>query len=446
MPQRSAVELANRSFVTLIAAAGFIALQLIPLPGVTPTSDLMNASTDGFGPGSNFSVGCLGSGPVTSAFIMVEIAAFMIRPWRKLRSRDPQGRAKLFRAAVILALVQAGFQSFGVAMWLEGTEEILLTVSKGMLMLTISAAVAVSILLARWIDNRGLGAGFSVIIATDYLAGKVFEILDAHPTQRWGIVLPALAVATVFAAILHFNKPLITALRRLNPFPKEVDAPKEQPLSLRWPTCGLIPVSMSIGLLSIPIALVNLVGGSPGVVSVLQALHAWRWWQVAAVVPIALLVSRLFHPTERLLDLAACLGLEDRYKARVHAGLRQATVLSVGLAAASISLVIWTVQHKVILDVISTAILGAVAVDLVHEWLFRNRVGDVERVHQEHHVYQAELYADALRQGGIDAHIQGIEHRTLLHFFAPYVPLSILVAAEERERADGIVRGGVVNA
>ncbi|HEY1099831.1 MAG TPA: hypothetical protein VGF99_12930, partial [Myxococcota bacterium] len=47
----------------------------------------------------------------------------------------------------------------------------------------------------------------------------------------------------------------------------------------------------------------------------------------------------------------------------------------------------------------------------------------------------------ALDAAGITAHLRGGHLRALDHFFAPYVPIDLLVPAADAERASGVVAG-----
>lgn len=63
----------------------------------------------------------LGVVPMISAYLIVEIAAYLVRPWSSLR-HDPSGRVKLERAVRIVTVTLPAFQSFGVATLLQGLE------------------------------------------------------------------------------------------------------------------------------------------------------------------------------------------------------------------------------------------------------------------------------------------------------------------------------------
>jgi preprotein translocase subunit SecY len=436
MSESGETSVASRLFVTVIAALTFVSLQLIPLPGIEVKDEYLT----GIKPYSwNLSVGCLASAPITSAFVTVEIAALCVPAWRKLRNRDPLGRSKLQRAATICTVVFAAFQAWGVATWLRDSDLFLVDASMQLLTLTITAAVAVSLLLARWIDARGLGVGLSVIIASDLLASAVFQVVEGHPEIRHRYFLALLSVGLFGAAIAYFNRGISAGILKLTPLPKQTDAPADRLDPLRWPLCGVYPVTLTFSIARFPGTLSNF--GVSGMDS-LENFLIWPGTALLLCAVIAVIFSRLFHPSGRLLDLAHALGIGKQYETRLQ-GLRYARVLSVALVMALVATSLWFRQHELFLPVLLPVVVAAVLVDLAQEWTFRNRAGALAVVQQFNHVYEADLYADALRQGGIEVYIQGMAHRSLLHFFGPFTQLSLMVPEEQSAKALEIVRGGV---
>jgi hypothetical protein len=327
-----------------------------------------------------------------------------------------------------------------MAMFLGGGDVVLLDVSQGFLTLTITAAVAVSLVLARWVDARGLGVGLSVIIASDVLASIVFHAIDIHPATRQTYILANVGAAIAAAAIFTFNQAISTGLRKLTPMPKRSDSAPEQIEPVRWPLCGVYPVILTIAIARFPTTLATF--GVSGADTLQRAL-LWPGTTLSLIALFAFIFSRLFHPRARLLDLAHALGIGKRYEARLHTSLRPALLLSVALVLMLGAVTLWLAEQQVFYGVVVPFTVIAILIDLTQEWKFRSNAGPVAVVQQSNHVYEADLYADALRQGGIKVHIQGISYRSLLHFFAPFTQLSLVVPEEQREKAEEIVRGGV---
>src|SRR5689334_16788702 len=99
-------DLRRRMLLTVLLTGCSLLVRRIPMPGVD-TSLLP------------FHVGELGILPATSGYLWVEVVALLVPRWRPLRHQT-EGRMRLERAATFMTLVLALFQSFGVAMWLEG--------------------------------------------------------------------------------------------------------------------------------------------------------------------------------------------------------------------------------------------------------------------------------------------------------------------------------------
>jgi hypothetical protein len=90
------------------------------------------------------------------------------------------------------------------------------------------------------------------------------------------------------------------------------------------------------------------------------------------------------------------------------------------------------------IDAYVLAVCTAVAVDIVAEG--RARLGrDLVSVWPIHRVQTADLAQAALRDAGIDAHLRGAGHRTLLFFFGPYVPIEVMVPAAQATAARAVL-------
>jgi hypothetical protein len=78
--------------------------------------------------------------------------------------------------------------------------------------------------------------------------------------------------------------------------------------------------------------------------------------------------------------------------------------------------------------------------DLIAEWHARRQHRDLVPVWPLHRVQVADEVAGALATAGIEAHLRGLNHRATLHFFAPYVPISVMVREERAADAHRLLR------
>jgi len=57
------------------------------------------------------------------------------------------------------------------------------------------------------------------------------------------------------------------------------------------------------------------------------------------------------------------------------------------------------------------------------------------RVWELHRLYAADESMRLLEREGIKAHMRGLRHRSALYFFGPYIPVEVMVAPGDAERA-----------
>src|SRR5437868_3505449 len=108
MDSRRAAAVWMRVLVTAVAVSVSWAAQRLILPG------LEGWKLEGFKAAdlANLSVVALGLSPAISGFVLVELAALLVPPWRPLRTGGPDGRAALRRAALVTSLVLAAIQGW----------------------------------------------------------------------------------------------------------------------------------------------------------------------------------------------------------------------------------------------------------------------------------------------------------------------------------------------
>src|SRR5262245_46989704 len=96
----------------LLAPITVLALEHVPLPGVDVTAFRLELAGGWLAPSPNLSVLALGIAPLLSAFLVVELAALLVPRWSRLRHGGFEGRAKLARATLLVALVLACAQAY----------------------------------------------------------------------------------------------------------------------------------------------------------------------------------------------------------------------------------------------------------------------------------------------------------------------------------------------
>ncbi|WP_428268562.1 SecDF P1 head subdomain-containing protein [Haliangium sp.] len=388
----------------------------------------------------------LGLGPIFSAFVLVELAALLVPRWRRLRIGGPDGRARLGRPTAIVSVLLALLGGYSVALWLEGLSVdsfapgIMLDpglASRLTIACTLAAAVFVLWFVASAISRYGLGNGFSVLLATAALdlPSYLFGLRDSSAIADDGrVVVIALALCVVVVVTSR-----ILRVRAGGP------------LGLRLPTCGVIPIveagalAGALGLAAGTVA--DTVGAALSPSG--QPLTA-TITQLGLVATLAVVFSFAFSWPDRPLGRARLIDpdAQARRRAAFWRGTVTSTLYLLAASALTMAVARWVVDSPYDLvragtpyDLVGLIVATAVAMDLLAEWRALRGRRDLVSVWPVHRVQVLSLALDALRGAGIEAHARGAYHRSLLHFFGPFVPIELMVPAADADRARQLVHG-----
>jgi SecY len=411
------------------AGVGVSALSgFVTLPGLAPgTIERLGGPP----PGGSMSIVALGLGPILSAFIVVELAALLVPPWRHLRVGGPADRSRLALAVGMLSIVFAVVQSWFIAGWLQSLGSEWLAPGAASFYRTIALLVAGTVglaLVALLVDRFGLGNGFAAVI----LGGFALQVVpavdwlrsdDAGAAQAIAMGLGVGLTVILTSAILRWRSPSSTALS-----------------GFRMPTAGLVPYGM-------PTAIIGVVGFWPDVAMGLDA-----WWGT----PLGADLGRLVRDAALLIILSAALSWAFSRPSRLGAvaasmdgpaarrlwwGLGRAALLSTAYLLALLAIertlgdwAFWAIP------VLAAALATAIAMDLVAEWRALARRDDLAPIWMLHQVPRVSPVVEALARNRIDVHTRGLHLRSLLHFFGPFVPILVMVPAARREEAVAILR------
>jgi hypothetical protein len=269
--------------------------------------------------------------------------------------------------------------------------------------------------LARLVDAAGIGAGYSVLIATRAafgLARQGFHAVQQVPTELLLRFLLPLGILAVGGWKMLSSPPYAGTRARY-----------------RLPTPGLEPVDQGVALVFAALQTTTarrfFWPVLPGAVG-----HRWvyRVVQVITVVGLSALFSRLFHRSVTAQD----------QKALARAA-RSSTLWLLALAVGT-----WFLQaaeraanlgggHLYALIAIT-----AVGMDLYAETQGTRRMGRVQPVREFHRIENADALAAALGTAGIDCAVRGEHHRALYQFFGPFIPVGVLVAEDQLNRAEAV--------
>lgn len=423
---------APRLLITLGASAALIGLARVPLPLLAE----LQATFAQMLPGRANSLGlmALGLTPFVSAAVNVEALVALVPRWRHLRRSGEAARQRLWRRTVIVGLILASVQAFFVVHWMSSTAATLgpygRLIPTGPTLVLVGAAMVIGSLvplaIAALVTRRGLGNGFSIVLAVgllDQQFGQVNSWFTQHgrvPSSLSGALLPELGVVAAMAWVQTW------AVR-----------PAESHRRVALPACGTAPLSLAFSCVALIGNLAQLgvnVGGLPGIFEPGSITSFAAMGSIVVLSGLAL--TWAFNRPQRLALYWSRAGHEkiDAQGALLAAMLRS-TLLLLGLLA----VIVFVSADRQPLDLLTAITVGAVIADGVTEW--RARASGLhclaDSLHAPHVV--APVLA-ALEEAGIRAHARGLHHRTLLQFFGPYVPISIFVSAQDEDRARSVVQ------
>jgi len=378
-----------RFVVTLIVPLIAWLLARVGLPGIdtTPLARSGLATT-------SLSIVALGLAPALSAFVLVEIAAALIPPWRRLRRNGPTGRRSLRRASLITTLVAAFAQGYFIARYFESVARNGLSLIERpgvgfelMVALTLVGGTALLLSLAWLVDQYGLGNGFSVLLGAAALQSLIpQELPDAKTLLKLGVA----AALTGLLLSWHRRRPAPT---------------------LRDPITGLVPLVMASSLFGLAVHLSAL-----GIEVPLPS-GAGDWVLRGALVAVL------------AVPLALCFQW-GRPRALVWPALARALVWLLALVV---------LVAMVGGEVLQVVIVTAVALDLGFEHQARRAQPTLVAAWPLPSVAVIDDALAQLRAAGIDAFPRAAYHRALYQFLAPYLQLDLLVPLDRAEEAQNIL-------
>ncbi|HEU4806087.1 MAG TPA: preprotein translocase subunit SecY, partial [Nitrobacter sp.] len=277
-------ELKKRIWFTLGALLVYRLGTYIPLPGIDPTvwQKVFNSQAGGIlGMFNMFSGGgidrmaifALNIMPYISAAIILQLLTSVSPKLEALKKEGEAGRKVINQYTRYLTVVLAFFQSYGIAVGLQGAGNVV--TNPGMFFL-ISTAITLTggtmflMWLGEQITSRGIGNGISLII----MAGIVAELpsalanmleLGRQGALSTGIILIVLIMVVGVIAFIVFME---RAQRRLLiQYPKRQVGNKmfdgqSSHLPLKLNTSGVIPPIFASSLLLLPTTVANFNAGS----------------------------------------------------------------------------------------------------------------------------------------------------------------------------------------
>jgi preprotein translocase subunit SecY len=194
----------------------------IPVPGIDPAQlqQLFKGQSGGIlslfnmfsgGALSRFTVFALGIMPYISASIIMQMMGYVIPQLEALKKEGEAGRRKTTQYTRYGTLGLAMFQSFGIAVALEGTAGLVINPGFGFKLTTVVSLTAGTLFLmwlGEQITERGLGNGISILIFGGIAAGLpnaiggFFELIRTNAMSiPAGIIILAIVGLVTFAVV-----------------------------------------------------------------------------------------------------------------------------------------------------------------------------------------------------------------------------------------------------
>lgn len=365
------------------------------------------------------SVFALGLMPVFSAFWIVEVAALLVAPWRPLRTGGASGRRPLMTATLWLAMALGIVQAIGIAVFLDahGALAADARLSRVIVVASLVAGMCVFVLAAQLLDQAALGGGFAVLFtagAWATLLPLIQEVLGVRLTEGH---VRSDHPATVTTAVL-LGGIATAALLRWRPTDSE-----GRPRALPLPACGLLPLSWSAAIAPLLDALVRL-GLLPESAEIVSG-PALDVIAVITAVALAVGLGFVFNWPSRV----------ARFNSEARPRVHRAVALSAGYVLVVAVLHVWLARQDVAFDLFSLVLFIALALDVIAESRAVQRYGELAPAWPEHRLHAVESALRVLEGAGIFGLARSVHQRALWHFFAPFIPVQILVPRAKVDEA-----------
>jgi len=252
----------------------------IPVPGIDPAQlqQLFKGQSGGIlslfnmfsgGALSRFTVFALGIMPYISASIIMQMMGYVIPQLEALKKEGEAGRRKTTQYTRYGTLGLAMFQSFGIAVALEGTAGLVINPGFGFQLTTVVSLTAGTLFLmwlGEQITERGLGNGISILIFGGIAAGLpsaiggFFELIRTNAMSiPAGIIILAIVGLVTFAVVFverGQRKILVNYAKRQ--VGNKVYGGQSSHLPLKVNMAGVIPPIFASSIILLPTTAVSM--------------------------------------------------------------------------------------------------------------------------------------------------------------------------------------------
>ena len=320
-------ELKKRIWFTLGALLVYRLGTYIPMPGINPDAlaDVFRTASQGIiglfnmfsgGAVSRMAIFALNIMPYISASINIQLLTTVSPTLEALKKEGESGRKTINQYTRYLTVVLAVFQSYGIAVGLEGSGAVVSDPGwffRISTVITLTGGTMFLMWLGEQITSRGIGNGISLIIFAGIVAELPSAVANTLELGRQGAISTGLVLAVILmaAAVITFIVFMERAQRRLLiQYPKRQVGNKlyegqSSHLPLKLNTSGVIPPIFASSLLLIPTTVASfLQGQGPGWLTTVTTLigHGQPLFMLLYVLLIVFFcffyTAIVFNPTE----------------------------------------------------------------------------------------------------------------------------------------------------
>ncbi|MDF2809256.1 MAG: preprotein translocase, SecY subunit [Microvirga sp.] len=277
-------ELKKRIWFTLGALLVYRLGTYIPMPGINPDAlaDVFRTASSGIiglfnmfsgGAVSRMAIFALNIMPYISASIIIQLLTTVSPTLEALKKEGESGRKQINQYTRYLTVVLALFQSYGIAVGLEGSGAVVADPGwffRISTVLTLTGGTMFLMWLGEQITSRGIGNGISLIIFAGIVAELPSAIANTLELGRQGAISTGIIIAVILMAfaVITFIVFMERAQRRLLiQYPKrqvgnKVYEGQSSHLPLKLNSSGVIPPIFASSLLLIPTTVASFTQGS----------------------------------------------------------------------------------------------------------------------------------------------------------------------------------------
>ena len=322
-----AEELKKRIWFTLGALLVYRLGTYIPMPGINPDAlaDVFKTAQQGIiglfnmfsgGAVSRMAIFALNIMPYISASIIVQLLTTVSPQLEALKKEGESGRKMINQYTRYLTVVLAVFQSYGIAVGLEGSGAVVADPGwffRISTVVTLTGGTMFLMWLGEQITSRGIGNGISLIIFAGIVAELPSAIANTLELGRQGAISTGIIIAVILmaVAVIMFIVFMERAQRRLLiQYPKrqvgnKVYEGQSSHLPLKLNSSGVIPPIFASSLLLIPTTVASFMQGQgPGWLTTVTTLigHGQPLFMLLYVLLIVFFcffyTAIVFNPTE----------------------------------------------------------------------------------------------------------------------------------------------------